>query len=296
MEFRDVIRHCARDRAVLVSTHMLPEARLLCDSGGRDERGVVVYDGATTDFAGVDSTLDAVEDAFRRAVLGASRTPRPAPERDDDAPCSCCGGSCGACCRLPQTYAIAAAYLLISGIFFVNILISTEVADLASYYSNIANTLLVLVPVVAMRSFAEERRTGALDITLTWPMSRTGLVLGKFAANTLFVWVLASVVWLYFSLVGGMASIAGEPDGRRLHRAAAHGDGLLGPGPHGLGPGGVDHRRRLPRVRAAAVPVDPGLRPGLDRRRAALARRRPPTSRPSPGASSTATTSPTSWP
>ena len=112
--------------------------------------------------------------------------------------------------RLPQTYGVAAAYLLISGIFFVNILISTEVADLASYYSNIANTLLVLVPVVAMRSFAEERRTGALDISLAWPTSRTGLVLGKFAANTLFVWFLGSVVWLYFSLVGSMASIEGS--------------------------------------------------------------------------------------
>lgn len=112
--------------------------------------------------------------------------------------------------RLPQTYGIAAAYLVISGIFFVNILISTEVADLASYYSNIANTLLVLVPVVAMRSFAEERRSGALDVSLTWPTSRTGLVLGKFAANTLFVWSLASVVWLYFDLVGGMARVQGS--------------------------------------------------------------------------------------
>jgi ABC-2 type transport system permease protein len=115
--------------------------------------------------------------------------------------------------RLPQTYGIAAAYLVISGIFFVNILISTEVADLASYYSNIANTLLVLVPVVAMRSFAEERRSGALAISLTWPTSRVGLVLGKFAANTIFVWSLASVVWLYFSLVGGMASIQGSRTG-----------------------------------------------------------------------------------
>ena len=112
--------------------------------------------------------------------------------------------------RLPQTYAVAAAYLLISGIFFVNILISTEVADLASYYSNIANTLLVLVPVVAMRSFAEERRNGALDISLAWPASRTAVVVGKFAANTIFVWGLASVVWLYFSLVGGVASIQGS--------------------------------------------------------------------------------------
>ena len=70
MEFRDVIRDCARDRAVLVSTHMLSEARLLCDAVVVMSGGVIVYDGATTDFAGVDSTLDAVEDAFRRAVLG----------------------------------------------------------------------------------------------------------------------------------------------------------------------------------------------------------------------------------
>ena len=33
--------------------------------------GTVVYDGPTADFAGVGATLDAVEDAFRRAVLGA---------------------------------------------------------------------------------------------------------------------------------------------------------------------------------------------------------------------------------
>jgi ABC-2 type transport system ATP-binding protein len=70
MEFRDVIRHCARDRAVLVSTHMLSEARLLCDGVVVMSAGVVVYDGATAEFAGADSTLDAVEDAFRRAVLG----------------------------------------------------------------------------------------------------------------------------------------------------------------------------------------------------------------------------------
>lgn len=109
--------------------------------------------------------------------------------------------------RLPQTYAIGAAYLIISGIFFINILISTELPDLAQYYANVASTLLVLVPIVAMRSFAEERRSGVLDITLSWPIPRTGLVLGKFAANTIYVWVLSSIVWLYFWLVGNLGSI-----------------------------------------------------------------------------------------
>jgi ABC-type transport system involved in multi-copper enzyme maturation permease subunit len=107
----------------------------------------------------------------------------------------------------PQTYAIAGAYLILSGIFFVNILISSEIPDLEHYYSNIANTLLVLVPIVAMRSFAEERRTGALAITLSWRMSRTSLVLGKFAANTLYLWVLSSIVWVYYHLVGRVTQI-----------------------------------------------------------------------------------------
>jgi len=107
----------------------------------------------------------------------------------------------------PQTYAIAAAYLILSGIFFINILITSQIPDLEHYYSNVANTLLVLVPVVAMRSFAEERRTGALDITLAWRLSRASLVLGKFAANTLYLGVLSSIVWLYYHLVGRLAHI-----------------------------------------------------------------------------------------
>ncbi|MEW6477640.1 MAG: ABC transporter ATP-binding protein [Actinomycetota bacterium] len=63
MEFRAVIRDCARDRAVLVSTHMLPEARLLCDRVVVMSDGVVVHQGATADFLEVEP-----EEAFRRVV------------------------------------------------------------------------------------------------------------------------------------------------------------------------------------------------------------------------------------
>ena len=62
---------------------------------------------------------------------------------------------------LPHTYAIAAAFLAISGIFFLTFLVQSNLPDLEQYYSNIATTLLVLAPIIAMRSFAEERRAGA---------------------------------------------------------------------------------------------------------------------------------------
>jgi hypothetical protein len=105
---------------------------------------------------------------------------------------------------LPQTYGIAAAYVLISGIFFLTFFSTTRLPDLEQYYSNIATTLIVLAPVVAMRSFAEERRTGALDVTLSWPLSRRALVLGKYAVNTVYSWVLISVAWVYIRLLSGL--------------------------------------------------------------------------------------------
>jgi ABC-type transport system involved in multi-copper enzyme maturation permease subunit len=110
---------------------------------------------------------------------------------------------------LPQTYAIAGAFLLISGVFFANILISTQSPDLGQFYSNIATTFVVLLPIVAMRSFAEERRSGALDLTLSWPVSRAGLVAAKLAANTVFAWMLVSLSWLYVRIISGLAPIDG---------------------------------------------------------------------------------------
>ena len=108
---------------------------------------------------------------------------------------------------LPHTYAIAAAFLAISGIFFVTFLVQTNLPDLEQYYSNIATTLLVLIPIIAMRSFAEERRAGALDITLSWPLPRTALVIGKYLVNTAYTWLLLSVAWLYVRLLLGLGEV-----------------------------------------------------------------------------------------
>jgi ABC-2 type transport system ATP-binding protein len=46
LEIRDVLADYARDRSVLISTHQLPYARLLCDRVIVLSRGAVVYDGA----------------------------------------------------------------------------------------------------------------------------------------------------------------------------------------------------------------------------------------------------------
>lgn len=102
---------------------------------------------------------------------------------------------------LPQTYVIAAAYVVLSGVFFVSVVGESELPDLERFYSNIAPTLLVLAPIIAMRGFAEERSTGTFDTTMSWPLSRAGTVLAKFTAHVLFAWSLISVSWIYVSVL-----------------------------------------------------------------------------------------------
>ena len=120
----------------------------------------------------------------------------------------------------PQAWAIATAYLLISGLFFVTLLFSRPYADLERYYTNIETTLIVVAPILAMRSFAEERRSGVLDITLSWPVSRWTLVVGKWAANTVFMWGMVSIAWLYMALLQSLGRV-------ELGNAAAGWMGLL---------------------------------------------------------------------
>ena len=108
---------------------------------------------------------------------------------------------------LPQTYVIAAVYVVVSGVFFVSLLDSGGLPDLERFYSNLAATLVVLVPVIAVRGLAEERANGSLDTVLAWPLSRLGVVLGKFSANVLFAWALLATSWLYVRVLSHYGTV-----------------------------------------------------------------------------------------
>ena len=62
-------------------------------------------------------------------------------------------------------------------------------------------TILVLafiIPLLTMRSFSEERKTGTEQILLTSPISITKIVLGKFIAALLIVVITELCTFMYF--------------------------------------------------------------------------------------------------
>jgi ABC-2 type transport system permease protein len=74
----------------------------------------------------------------------------------------------------------AALTLVVTGLVFVSQLSDLTQARLDGWFTDAAVVLLFLAPVLAMRSIAEERRSGSLDVLLAGPVSRTSVVVGKF--------------------------------------------------------------------------------------------------------------------
>lgn len=128
----------------------------------------------------------------------------------------------------PTTYLAAFFFLLVMGLIYQLILEGYNQAPQEMLPSNMFISMffipvVFLVPLLTMRSLAEERRQGLMDSLLTTPINSIELVAGKFAAAYLFYIVLylltlayPAITYYYFpderildkaSLAGGYAFI-----------------------------------------------------------------------------------------
>lgn len=90
-----------------------------------------------------------------------------------------------------STYVAAVLFLLVMGFVFAGILDAyskspQETAPAAVFFQLFWIPVLFMVPLLTMKSFAEERRLGTLETLLTTPVSTAEVVLGKFSAAYLF--------------------------------------------------------------------------------------------------------------
>ncbi len=56
--------------------------------------------------------------------------------------------------------------------------------------------LLMIMPIITMRSFAEEKRNGTLTLLISSPISMTEIVLGKFLGLFFFIFILVTLLML----------------------------------------------------------------------------------------------------
>ena len=84
----------------------------------------------------------------------------------------------------PVAYVFIVIFLLLTGIltFYMGGFFEREQADLAPFFFFHPWLYLILVPAISMRLWAEERKTGTIELLLTLPISTGQAVVGKFLA------------------------------------------------------------------------------------------------------------------
>ena len=101
----------------------------------------------------------------------------------------------------PIAYVAMVLFLLVAGILFAAPYIGAfqpgNPAAMTQTFGIVSFILLLAVPILTMRSLAEERRSGTLETLLTAPVTDTQVVLGKFLGCWAFYLVMVAPTLLY---------------------------------------------------------------------------------------------------
>ena len=130
----------------------------------------------------------------------------------------------------PIAYVVLTGFIVLGGWFFFNLLSRFNL--LVSLYStiqgnpgmlerlnlneyviapllhNLSIVLVILVPMITMRGFAEEKRSGTYELLLTSPLRTGEIVLGKFLASSLLILLMIVLAGIF----PGVLVLYGNPE------------------------------------------------------------------------------------
>ena len=101
----------------------------------------------------------------------------------------------------PIGYVFIGLFLTMFSIFFYTDVISFYSTNFEYIFYSGSTVLTFIVPILTMRTIAEERKTGTEQLLLTSPLSITKIVLGKFIAATLIVVITELFTFLYYGIL-----------------------------------------------------------------------------------------------
>lgn len=110
----------------------------------------------------------------------------------------------------PIAYVFAAIFVFLSGIFafYLGGFFEGGQADLQAFFQFHPWLYLFLIPALAMRLWAEERRSGTIELLMTLPVSIGQAVVGKFLA----AWAFAGIALMLTFPMWLTVNYLGEPD------------------------------------------------------------------------------------
>jgi len=127
----------------------------------------------------------------------------------------------------PVAYVFIVIFLMLMGAltFYLGGFYEREQADLLPFFNFHAWLYLFLIPAIAMRLWAEERKTGTIELLMTLPITPWQAVLGKYLA----AWAFAGIALALTFPIWITVNYLGDPDNGAI--LAAYVGSLLMAGP-----------------------------------------------------------------
>lgn len=97
----------------------------------------------------------------------------------------------------PVAYIVLAVFLGITGWFFTSNLFLGGVVTMRNVFDIVPFIFLFFIPAITMRTFAEEKKTGTIELLLTKPITDLDIIIGKFLAALTLTAIALLFTWIY---------------------------------------------------------------------------------------------------
>ncbi|MCK5413009.1 MAG: ABC transporter permease [Candidatus Pacebacteria bacterium] len=108
----------------------------------------------------------------------------------------------------PLGYIVVSIFLLITGWLFIQGFFVSAQASMRSFFGLIPFILMFILPAVTMSSWSEEKRSGTVEVLMSFPISNFQVVLAKFLSNFIFLGIMLALTLAIPSMISNL----GAPD------------------------------------------------------------------------------------
>jgi len=201
VEIRELIKRLGREKTVLISTHILREVEATCDRVIIIDKGKIVADGP----------LAEIQNSFhnQNRVYFEIQAEKRERRKQMSNILAICKKEIRAYFYSPVAYILIALFLVITGWFFGTNLFLVNEATMRNIFSVVPLIFIFFIPAVTMKTIAEEKRSGTIELLCTTPVTETQIILGKFFASIILLCaaILSTLVYVI------ILAFLGAPDG-----------------------------------------------------------------------------------
>lgn len=103
--------------------------------------------------------------------------------------------------RSPIAYIILISTISIFNIFFFLIIDRNQEASLRDVFRVMEFLFIFIVPLLTMKTFAEEKSSGSMEFLMTTPTTNTEIVLGKYLGSLIFLTLIIGITSSYYFII-----------------------------------------------------------------------------------------------